>query len=323
MIAAVTHRGTAAGPAMGNAVLVWIGMRSYGLYLYHWPIFQGIRRVAGNTLTVPEFARGMAATVVVAEVSYRAIETPIRRGTFGRWWRRLQLSGTDGARRIVAGAAALIVALIVFAAVSVGTAPLRSNEIATAQAEAAAVRRRPVRRGGRRATRSSTLATPAGAAPVDDGPVDQVDDDHVDVRRRRPDQHHGRAGVDDHCSDDDRPAHDRGRTRGAAPGATSAAGRSVRDDPHRPLCASATRSCSGRPATSPRRASASTPSCPRAFVNGLDRVIRLRADGRLGSTVVVSLGTNGRIGRPDLDRMMAELATVPRVVVVTTKADRG
>ena len=34
----------------------------------------------------------------------------------------------------------------------------------------------------------------------------------------------------------------------------------------------------------------------RAFVNGLDQVIRLRADGRLGSTVVVSLGTNGRIG---------------------------
>ena len=61
----------------------------------------------------------------------------------------------------------------------------------------------------------------------------------------------------------------------------------------------------------------------RAFVNGLDRVIRLRADGRLGSTVVVSLGTNGSIGRSDLDRMMAELATVPRVVVMTTKADRG
>ena len=61
----------------------------------------------------------------------------------------------------------------------------------------------------------------------------------------------------------------------------------------------------------------------RAFVNGLDQVIRLRAEGRLGSTVVVSLGTNGRIGPADLDRMMAELADVPRVVVLTTKADRG
>ena len=61
----------------------------------------------------------------------------------------------------------------------------------------------------------------------------------------------------------------------------------------------------------------------RAFVNGLDQVIRLRADGRLGNTVVVNLGTNGPIGPSDLDRMMAELAGVPRVVVVTTKADRG
>ena len=30
-------------------VLVWIGTRRYGLYLYHWPIYQLIRGIAGNT----------------------------------------------------------------------------------------------------------------------------------------------------------------------------------------------------------------------------------------------------------------------------------
>ena len=110
VIAAVTHRGTAAGPAMGNVVLVWIGTRSYGLYLYHWPIFQGIRRVAGNTLTVPEFPWRWPPPSSSPSCRTGPIETPIRRGTFGRWWRRLQLTGTDGARRIVAGAAALVVA---------------------------------------------------------------------------------------------------------------------------------------------------------------------------------------------------------------------
>ena len=40
MIAAVTHQRSLAGPLLGNAVLLWIGTRSYGLYLYHWPIYQ-------------------------------------------------------------------------------------------------------------------------------------------------------------------------------------------------------------------------------------------------------------------------------------------
>jgi hypothetical protein len=61
----------------------------------------------------------------------------------------------------------------------------------------------------------------------------------------------------------------------------------------------------------------------RAFISGLDQVVRLHAEGRLGQTVVVSLGTNGPIAAADLDRMMTELAGVPQVVVVTTKADRG
>jgi hypothetical protein len=61
----------------------------------------------------------------------------------------------------------------------------------------------------------------------------------------------------------------------------------------------------------------------RAFVHGLEQVARLRAEGRLGQTVVMSLGTNGRIAAGDLDRMMGELAGVPRVVVMTVRADRS
>ena len=55
---------------------MWIGLRSYGLYLYHWPIFMIIRGVAGNPMTVRQFAIGMAATVCVTELSFRWVETP-------------------------------------------------------------------------------------------------------------------------------------------------------------------------------------------------------------------------------------------------------
>jgi hypothetical protein len=60
----------------------------------------------------------------------------------------------------------------------------------------------------------------------------------------------------------------------------------------------------------------------RAFVNGLQRVLELRAADRLGPVVVVALGTNGPIRDGQLGQMMTELAAVPTVVVVTTKADR-
>ena len=78
------------GWLLGNRAFVWLGTRSYGLYLYHWPIFQGIRRVAGNTLSVPQFVLGSAAAILVAELSYRFIESPVRR--------RLSCAGRGGER---------------------------------------------------------------------------------------------------------------------------------------------------------------------------------------------------------------------------------
>ena len=83
VIAAVTHRRSVVGRLLGTGVLLWIGTRSYGLYLYHWPIYQAMRGVAGRPLSVAEFVAALAITAVVTEVSFRLIETPIRRGTLG------------------------------------------------------------------------------------------------------------------------------------------------------------------------------------------------------------------------------------------------
>ena len=58
VIAAVTHRGAHAGRLLGMPILLWIGIRSYGLYLYHWPIYQIIRGVAGNPLSIAQFVVG-------------------------------------------------------------------------------------------------------------------------------------------------------------------------------------------------------------------------------------------------------------------------
>ena len=130
VIAAVTHRRAAMGTLLGNPVFVWVGTRSYGLYLYHWPIFQGIRRVAGNVLSLPEFIVAMIASGIVAELSYRYIETPVRKGALGRAWTRLRHGGSsDTTRRTIAVGAAALVVVVGVAGASLATAENKPNDI--------------------------------------------------------------------------------------------------------------------------------------------------------------------------------------------------
>ncbi len=68
---------------MSWSPLVEMGKRSYGLYLWSWPIFVIVGATTGS---VSKFLWAMVLTVVVAEASYRYLETPVRKGAFGRWW---------------------------------------------------------------------------------------------------------------------------------------------------------------------------------------------------------------------------------------------
>ena len=60
--------------------LVGIGLISYALYLWHWPIFVGLRQVYGEPGPLL-YALGTALTFALATLSYFTIETPLR---FGR-----------------------------------------------------------------------------------------------------------------------------------------------------------------------------------------------------------------------------------------------
>ena len=128
VIAAVTHRRCITGRVLGNPLFVWIGTRSYGMYLYHWPIYQIIRREAGVPLQPWQFAMAMAFTLPLTEASYRFIEIPIRRGRIGDWLRRERRrpSPKVAARRRRAAVAGLLATMVLgFAGVSIAMAPNR------------------------------------------------------------------------------------------------------------------------------------------------------------------------------------------------------
>src|SRR5437764_7360688 len=117
LVASASHPATRTGRVLGSSPLVWIGKRSYGIYLWHWPVMALSRpqldvRVALPVLVVLQ----IAVTVLLAAASYRFVEMPIRRGELQarlrRWRRRASPS-----RRVAFGlavahlACALIVAI--------------------------------------------------------------------------------------------------------------------------------------------------------------------------------------------------------------------
>jgi hypothetical protein len=109
LVVIVEPRARLVSGLLGLEPLRWLGTRSYGIYLWHWPVFALTRPgldvpVDGLTL----LALRLVATGVLAELSYRLIESPVRSGAFGRTLR----AARDGRRRAVrlgwAGAAAAL-----------------------------------------------------------------------------------------------------------------------------------------------------------------------------------------------------------------------
>jgi peptidoglycan/LPS O-acetylase OafA/YrhL len=100
---------------LGCWPLRWIGLRSYGIYLWHWPIFMVTRPGLDVPLDGwPLLALRFGLTLVLADLSYRYVETPVRKGALGKAWRKLRESQGLQRRRLTvlwAGATVPLVAL--------------------------------------------------------------------------------------------------------------------------------------------------------------------------------------------------------------------
>lgn len=72
------------GRALSVAPLRWLGLISYGTYLWHWPVYLVLSPDRTGIDGWPLVLLRLAATLVVAVVSYVVVEQPIRRGTLRR-----------------------------------------------------------------------------------------------------------------------------------------------------------------------------------------------------------------------------------------------
>lgn len=64
---------------LGSAVLVWIGLISYGLYLWHWPLLSFASIIEAGSLPTPVRWLALLLSFVLAWLSYSFVEKPVRR----------------------------------------------------------------------------------------------------------------------------------------------------------------------------------------------------------------------------------------------------
>lgn len=139
LIAAASHPASPLGRYLGSQPWRYLGQRSYGLYLWHWPVFMLTR----PSLDIPLDGLGLlvmrlALTVGIAELSYRFVELPIRRGAIARWWRQAKANGGRTLTRARAISIAVLTALIAVVVI-IGMSLAQAGETTVAPDVAAAI----------------------------------------------------------------------------------------------------------------------------------------------------------------------------------------
>jgi lysophospholipase L1-like esterase len=142
LIAMATHPASPLGGWLGTQPWRYVGQRSYGLYLWHWPIFMVTRPQLDVPLDgLPLLVLRLALTLGIAELSFRFVEMPIRRGAIDRWVKAWRASrGAERTRRTRRGVTVLATALagviVVGLALSTAPAPSAAEGLAPDVAEA-------------------------------------------------------------------------------------------------------------------------------------------------------------------------------------------
>jgi peptidoglycan/LPS O-acetylase OafA/YrhL len=89
VVAAAACPGSLVGVALGWRPLRWLGVRSYGIYLWHYPVIV-LTSPANSAENLPRAALQVAASIGLAALSWRFVEEPVRHGALGRVWKQVR-----------------------------------------------------------------------------------------------------------------------------------------------------------------------------------------------------------------------------------------
>jgi len=129
IIASIVHPASRFAPVLQNKVLLWIGERSYAIYLWHWVIFQVTRPtvdLAGQAWAL--YSLRILIVFALADISLRYIELPIRRCVIQYWIKgRKYRTKKERNRQTSLLSAATVIVVVIAAIVSVRAISIASD----------------------------------------------------------------------------------------------------------------------------------------------------------------------------------------------------
>jgi peptidoglycan/LPS O-acetylase OafA/YrhL len=135
ILTSIVHPASRFAPILSSRVAVWIGERSYAIYLWHWVVFQVTRPAVdleGSTWAL--YALRILVVLALADISLRLVELPVRSGLVEYWFKGMKYRTKNVQRRqkstVVASALLLIL----------GTSYISANAISQSDKEMAIVK---------------------------------------------------------------------------------------------------------------------------------------------------------------------------------------
>lgn len=91
LLAVLIHPASKLGVFMTFKPLTWVGERSYGIYLWNFPvILLTTPQISTSETSLVTVAFQIALTLILAAISYKFIENPIRKGTVGSFYAKVR-----------------------------------------------------------------------------------------------------------------------------------------------------------------------------------------------------------------------------------------
>jgi peptidoglycan/LPS O-acetylase OafA/YrhL len=124
ILISIVHPASRFAPLLRNKVLLWIGERSYAIYLWHWVIFQISRpQVDLDGENWALFSLRILLVLAMADISLRLVELPIRSGAVAYWFGGLKYR-TKAVRRKQKLTVALSVSILIITSATVSVSAI-------------------------------------------------------------------------------------------------------------------------------------------------------------------------------------------------------
>ena len=135
IITSVVHPASRFAPILSSKIAVWIGERSYSIYLWHWVVFQLTRPkvdLEGSTWAL--YLLRILIVFALADISLRLVELPVRSGMVEYWFKGMKYRTKNVQRRQKSFVALAIISI------TVATSLLSAHAITKSDRDVAAMK---------------------------------------------------------------------------------------------------------------------------------------------------------------------------------------